>query len=522
MRMMRGAVLMMATALLVMAGCGDDDDDLRFVPPPSDPIAQLPVTQTIQAPGLAAQADAVVDDLGVPHIYASDIESAVYVQGYLVAASRFWEMDMFRRFAEGRLSEVLGRATTTTDIEMRTVFTTRDGRRLIDVLWEYVQATDPEVTRIAHAYAAGVNAWLADMRAGRNGATFPPEYQLGVLIDLRPEDLEDWHPRDTAAIGRLQAWLLSESLSEEVDAARLIATLPEALVKDVWRSAPAAPATVLPPPPRARRVGGAAAASVPPLPSVRVLDEIHDALAEVRRMSPLGTRDDGLGSNNWIVSPALSANGHAMLANDPHLQLLNPPIWFVNHIDAGPDNRVNGVIFPGLPGVILGSTETGAWGGTVAYFDVTDVYMETVTTPPDYPASPRTVLFKGQQVPLIRVEETIKVKRNPSIDDGHRGRSASRADGAGPQPARQRCRHRRDEHELSLDRARDQQRLALPARHEPRQQCCGVPRRHPQFRGGRAELGVGRRRGQHCVFPARADSAAAGGYHSVSADVGYG
>jgi len=415
MHMMRGAVLMMAAVFLVTAGCGDDDDDLRFVPPPSDPIAQLPVNQTIQAPGLAAQTDAVIDDLGVPHIYAPDIESAVYVQGYLVAASRFWEMDMFRRFGEGRLSEVLGRATINTDIEMRTVFTTRDGRRLVDVLWEYVQATDPEVTRIAQAYAAGVNAWLADMRAGRNGATFPPEYQLGVLIDLRPEDLEEWHPRDSAAIARLQAWLLSETLDEEVVAARRLATLPEALVKDVWRSAPAAPATVLPAMGRSRRGGSAAAAVMGPLPSAQLLDEIHASLVELRRMSPLGTKDDGLGSNNWIVSPALSASGHAMLANDPHLQLLNPPIWFVNHLDAGPDNRVNGVIFPGLPGVILGHTETGAWGGTVAYFDVTDLYMETVTTPPDYPASPRTVLFKGQQVPVIRREETIIVKRNPSI-----------------------------------------------------------------------------------------------------------
>jgi penicillin amidase len=400
--------------IMVLVGCGGE---VPVAPTASDPIAQVPVNQTVHLPGLPAGTDVVYDELGMPHIYAPDIESAIYVQGYLTASARFWEMDVFRRVAEGRLSEVFGKLTVSTDIGMRTVFTTRDGRRLEEALWEYVQQVDPEVARIAEAYAAGVNAWLADLRAGRNGATLPPEYELGLVIDLKAEDLAPWRPQDTAAIGRLQAWQLSETLDEEIGRAQIRAALPEALVSDVFRSAPATPATVLP---VASGAGAALRVDAPQLlpaaqPPLPVLDAVRESLENLRRSYPFGDAEGGVGSNNWIVSPSLSANGHAMLANDPHLQLFNPPIWHMVQIDAGPDGRVNGVIFPGLPGIILGHNDYGAWGATVAEFDVTDVYLEDVTTPPDYPNSPRTVTFKGQQVPVLRVNETINVKNSDPV-----------------------------------------------------------------------------------------------------------
>jgi penicillin amidase len=328
-------------------------------------------------------------------------------------------MDAFRRVAEGRLSEVFGKLTLNTDIGMRTVFTTRDGRRIEEALWEYVQAIDPELARLEEAYAAGVNAWLADLRAGRNEATLPPEYLLFPAIDETPDTLADWRPQDTAAIARLQAYSLSETLEEEIERARIMVSLPPEVVKDVFRSAPATAATVLPVTSAGQGSAAAVARVVPELPPVGVLTEISAALQDLRRSNPFGSKEEGAGSNNWIVSPGLSANGHAMLANDPHLQLFNPPIWHMIQLDAGAGSadpmRVNGVIFPGLPGVILGHNDFGAWGATVAEFDVTDVYLETVTTPPDYPNSPRTVLFKGQQVPVLRIEETIQVKYSDPV-----------------------------------------------------------------------------------------------------------
>jgi penicillin amidase len=426
----------LCTGIFSLSACGDSDLPMVAMPSPPvtatatpsraptqsptpDLIGQLPTDATIALSGLGAGTDVVFDELGMPHVFAPDTASALFVQGYLTASARFWEMDVFRRLAEGRLSEIFSKTTLSTDVGMRTVFTTRDGRRLEEALWQHTQDIDPELGRVLTAYAAGVNAWLADLQANRNGATLPPEYTYNI-VNLTADKLKPWRPQDSLAIGRLQAWELSETMEEEIGRAEAVVALPDAVFKDVFRSAPAAPATVLPPINTSGTTSGASlrrqAAAVARL-SVELphnVGEIVAALEELRRMSPFGSRPQGAGSNNWIVSPALSANGHAMLANDPHLALFNPPIWHMIQLDAGPGDgnpmRVTGVIFPGLPGVILGNNDFGAWGGTVSGFDVTDVYVETVTTPPDYPNSPRTVLFKGQQVPVLRIEETFQVK----------------------------------------------------------------------------------------------------------------
>lgn len=400
--------LLLATALsCVVAACGNDDGGGK-----TDPIATLPADATQSLAGLPAEVQVVFDDLGMPHVYGPDFASVTFAQGYLSAQARFFQMDVFRRFAEGRISELLGGAAFATDVEMRTVFTTRDGRRLQDVVWESVQETDPEVAAVAQAYTDGVNAWLADLRAGRNGATIPPEYTDGVLINETPATLADWRPQDTAAIARLQAYSLSETLFEEIGFARNLAALPDALYRDVFRSAPAAPTTILQP---GDSGGGGAIAAIEraraQLPPLATLAKLSDALEQLSAANPIGDRARGVGSNNWIVGPKLSANGHAMLANDPHLQLFNPPIWHMIQLNIEDSGlSVTGVIFPGLPGVILGHNNYGAWGATTAGYDVTDVYMEEVTTPANYPTSPRTTLWKGQQVPVIRIEEQFLIK----------------------------------------------------------------------------------------------------------------
>ena len=432
--------------LLVLGACGGDDDsggELMFtptmteeppptetatpggtmtvVPPsatptatptepatatPTNPVLNRTPDEIVQLPGLPAGTAAYTafDSLGVPHIYADDLPTALYVQGYETAKVRFWQMDAFRRVAEGRLSELFGMLTLSMDAEMRTVFTTRDGRRLEQALWERLEDEGGELLASAQAYSDGINAWLNDLRNGRNGAVMPPEYSL---LSFGPEDLDDWHPRDSLAIGRLQAYFLSETLGEELGAAERMA-LQDDLRRDVFRSAPATDATVLPVATgeNSIRQHRATARPAPQLPAPELLRKLREMFERNTRLNPLGRRDRGTGSNNWIVSPALSANGHAMLANDPHLQLFNPAIWHMVQLNGG-GMQVTGENFPGLPGIILGHNAYGAWGGTVAVFDVTDVYTEQVTTPPDYPSSPRTVLFNGQQVEVLRVEEEI-------------------------------------------------------------------------------------------------------------------
>ncbi|MCK6555277.1 penicillin acylase family protein [Candidatus Binatia bacterium] len=416
MRGRRMAPVGVLVCILGFMACGDNDGaPVPPAPGAADPIAELPTAATVDLSGLQGQVDVVDDALGVPHVYAGSLDDAIFMQGYLTAAARFWQMDAFRRVAEGRLSEILGRVTLEMDVEMRTVFTTRDGRRLQDVLWEHIESTDAETANVVRSYAAGVNAWLADLRAGKNGATLPPEYAEILLIGLKPDQLEPWRPQDTMAIARLQAWSLSETLGEEINFARIWKKVPKAVRRDVFRSAPGSPATVLPVSGRGAAERVAVPQVIPALPSPETLDALAAALAETRAKNPFGDRARGLGSNNWIVSPRLSATGHAMLANDPHLALFNPPVWHMIHLNSphpdGHQSYANGVMFPGLPGVILGHSDRGAWGGTVAVFDVTDVYVETITTPPDYPASPRTVLFEGRQVPVLRIEETFHIKK---------------------------------------------------------------------------------------------------------------
>lgn len=393
---------------LGLLGCGDDGETER-----PDPIAALPVERTIALPGVSGATEVVFDDIGMPHVYAPDFATALYVQGYLTAQVRFWEMDVIRRFATGRLSELFGRLSLSTDVQMRTLFTTRDGRRLHRAMWEHVQQVDPETAHLIEAYSAGVNAWLADLRAGRNQAHLPPEYTLPAVLGFTAEQLADWDPADVLAIARLQAFSLSYTAEDDVQFARIRQALPEPLWRDVFRFAPAAPTTVRPP--RTTAAAMARAQTLPAelafLPPRSVLDEVAAAFDELAAALPIGALRTGAGSNNWIVSPALSASGHALLANDPHLSLFNPPVWHMIHLSvANTGDEVIGVIFPGLPGVILGHNRYGAWGATTTGYDVSDVYVEDVATPNNYPDAPRTVLFRGQRVPVLRVVEPIVVR----------------------------------------------------------------------------------------------------------------
>jgi len=402
-RVRPGCALALALCLTLFA-CSSDDDDAP------DPIAQLPIASTVAVPGLPSPVDVVVDEMGIAHIYGEDESAVTFQQGYETARARFWEMDAFRRVATGRLSEIFGSLTLGSDAEMRTFFTTRDGRRIEDALWERLQAESPPTANLIIQYTAGVNAWIADVRAGRNGATLPAEYTFAVISNFTADDLANWRPEDTLAVGRLQAFNLSDSSGEEIGRAEIRQALPEAVWRDIFRSAPSSNATILP-------VGapGATARAVKPilseLPPLEVLASVRKALDAVAAANPVTGGSEFVGSNNWIVAPEQSASGHALMANDPHLAHFNPPIWHMVHLETNDGLAASGVNFPGLAGVILGHNQYGAWGATTSNFDVTDVYVETVTTPDDYPTSPRTVLFNGEQVPVQRVVERIKLRQ---------------------------------------------------------------------------------------------------------------
>jgi penicillin amidase len=365
--------------------------------------------ETVALPDLPAGVEVVYDSIGIPHIYGPDLNSVVYAEGYIHAAHRFWRMDTSRRWGDGRLSELFGLFTLKTDVTNRTLLTAPDGRRLKDAMWERLQATDPESAAMCEAYADGVNAWLADLRAGRNGATLPPEYGFFV-IHQGPDDLAPWQPQDAVTLHL--NWGGEDLLVNDLLYAELTETFDETVWKDVVRLRPLAFVPVVPSPQPVAVAPLAASASVPPaLPRPGVVRAIRSLLDEVARTSPFGGRGPNAGSNNWAVAPALSDSGFAMLASDPHMELTNPAIWFPEQLDVasgpnGPAMRVSGAALPGRPAWFqFGHNESGAWGVTSAFHDNVDVYVESITTPPDYPTSPRTVLFNGQPVPVLRIEE---------------------------------------------------------------------------------------------------------------------
>ncbi len=392
-----------------LAACSNGEE-------PAGPIQSLAADRAITVEGAPGPIRIVTDEHGVRHVYGKGHKTVLFGQGYVAAADRFWQMDMFRRVARGRLSEVLGEPALAMDVDMRTSFMTRDGRFLEEVIVENMRSRDPVVAALGDAYAAGVNAWLADLRAGRNGAELPEEYDF-PLVARKIVDIPDWEPEDSMAIARLQAWSLSSEVAGEIDLWRHKIGLPENLFNDVYRLQPPTSAVTLGPgastgglvPASGPRPAGLFTAPPRPADKDRLGQVVANLLANAARNPFGGKHLPGYGSNNWMIAGKLTQTGSPLLANDPHLALYNPPVWTMVHLDptyeGGDGVAVSGVIFPGLPGVILGYNEYIAWGGTVIGYDVTDVFIETVL-----PGDPPKVVHKGAQVPIIRRNVTFTIK----------------------------------------------------------------------------------------------------------------
>ncbi len=349
--------------------------------------AGLPLLASVSGvPGLGAEVDVYYDGLGVPHVTAASDDDASYAMGYVHARDRLFQMDFMRRAARGTLSEMLGPDAISTDVSIRTVFTAQapvpagqpnaGSYRIEDVI---AATLTPSFRSYLQRYADGVNRFLADLATGTNGARLPAEY---VALASLPGAYQPtpWTIPDSIAVGRLQSWLLSETVSDEITygqmaqafAAACGAAPPNqcpifALFADVTRFVPATTTSILPPPAAATPRGAYAA---PPATMPGAGPGVVEGLAGLRRM--LGYRKgDPAGSNNWVMRSPLS--GNAMVANDPHLALQNPSIFYLAQVTTD-THDVGGVGFPGAPVFPIGHNANVGWGDTVAFYDVTDVY----------------------------------------------------------------------------------------------------------------------------------------------------
>jgi penicillin amidase len=325
------------------------------------------------------------DAHGIPHIFAAGESDAFFGLGYAMVQDRWWQMDLWRRTAAGRLAEIfgdvpLGGAAPTGVLAGQTMATGDLFYRAIGLArlaQADLEAHSREGRDALRAFTAGANAAReAALRAG----AYPAEC---ILLRYVPEP---WTEADSLLCARLIAWLLSLSLSAHLAVGRLRAH-PD--LRDLLPDYPEDGPMILDGGTSAWEDAGA-----------RLLD-----LAQAARM-PVGGAP-GTGSNGWVVGPARSATGGALLANDPHLPLRFPAVWYQFTMDR-PGLRLAGAALPGVPGVLVGHNGHVAWGVTNTMLDDADLYVETVD-----PADPARYLTPAGPRPFHETEEVVRVRGEP-------------------------------------------------------------------------------------------------------------
>lgn len=370
----------------------------------------------ITVAGLDGQVEIIRDSDGIPHIYASTTHDLFLAQGYVHAQDRFWQMDTWRHIGTGRISEMFGEDQVETDAFLRTM----DWGRLAEQ--QYRSAT-PLGREALEGYAAGVNAYLGERSPSELGF----EYSVLELVN-HTYTPEPWTVIDSIVWGKVMAWDLRGNMDNEIARALLLEDFSADQVAILFPEYPEEhPVIVGNAQPR---VSGDMLSPDP----LNVLQTIGnttlDNIANLDRVT--GGGGVGLGSNSWVIGPERSATGNALLANDPHLGIRMPSIWYQVALHCTPKTDecpfdVTGFSFAGMPGIIIGHNEMVAWGFTNLGPDVMDLYVERIN--PDnrlqYEVDGRWVDMEVrtetiQVAGADPVETTVRVTRHgPIISDDY-------------------------------------------------------------------------------------------------------
>ncbi|HEX7438953.1 MAG TPA: penicillin acylase family protein, partial [Caldimonas sp.] len=307
-------------------------------------------------------------------IKASFPDAALFGLGYAHAQDRLWQLETHRRIGSGRLAEGFGAPALETDKFLRALGV----KRAAAAQWA---KTSPEARSAILAYTAGINAYLKDGMRAR-----PVEF---VLLGLEPEP---WTPEDSLAWAIMMAWDLGGNWSTELLRMRLALKMPIARIDEL-----------IPPYPGEK-----------PLPMADYVALFRDLrldgkLGERALLAAPESGVEGVGSNNWVVHGSHTETGKPLLANDPHLKLSAPALWYFARLDA-PGLKVAGATMPGLPFVVLGQNERVAWGFTNTGPDVQDLYIERIKTddPVRYQTPDGWATFESH-------DEVLKVKGQPDV-----------------------------------------------------------------------------------------------------------
>ena len=343
------------------------------------PLAQLDGEATL--PGLGGRVTVLRETHGVPQAYADDPEDLFEAQGYLAASDRFFEMDVRRHAAAGRLSELFGASQVPTDTFVRTLGWHRTAEAELPLL-------SPSTRRYLDAYASGVNAYLR----GRSPSEVSLEYSVLSLRESVPAP-EPWSAVDSLAVLKVFGWQLGSNADAETYRARASAAVGPARAADLFPGPLDGYDPVVPEgtvvgkafDPHAGASGASAAGGT--VPAAGAPREAQGALAGSARaratLAGLFGSGDGIGSNSWVVSGAHTASGAPMLGNDPHLAAAIPSVLaqvglHCTTVGARCPFDVTGFSITGVPGVVIGRNASVAWGMTTSYADVQDLYWEQV------------------------------------------------------------------------------------------------------------------------------------------------
>ncbi len=369
-------LLLTAPVLAASAGCSN----VRTEHPPLD--------------RLHADVEVFTDEHGIPHIYAANLHDAMYMQGYVTARDRLFQMEWMRRAAAGRLSEILGKGERETDIFVRAW--NLIGRA--EAWAAEAEQVDPAAWEAILAYTEGVNQFIADAETGARGAKLSP---MWGALGIRPEPVR---PAEILAVDRLITFQAAPGTLIEL-MLELLRQLLGQTFEDLVSVNPPAHVSIVPGfidnLDRTYRPATAVRDFTAPAPTLEFRSEALRRLGElIPRMQSLNGKMIG-GSNAWTVNRDRTASGAPLLANDTHQGLGNPPVYYQVHVNAGAAYHATGLNFPGGPGVQIGHNEDVAWGATTNRADDADLFLEVVT---DLDGQ-KAVRFNGEKVPLVeRVE----------------------------------------------------------------------------------------------------------------------
>lgn len=337
-----------------------------------------------QIQGLKESIEIRFDNQMIPHIFAENNHDLYFAQGYITAKDRLWQMDFQTRFASGRLSEVIGTKALELDRYQRRMGMTYGAENMVKMMMK-----DPEVKEMMDAYTAGINAYINSLRPG----DYPFEFKL---LNYEPED---WKPLNSALLLKLMSATLAGG-SNEFYMNNILNKFGPEITKNLFPNYPYREDPIVP---------SGTKWNFDPIktPNIPDLQNNTSQIFNIRTKEI----EEGIGSNNWAISGEKSASGYPILANDPHLDLTLPAIWYQIQL-ISPEQNAYGVSIPGSPGIIIGFNKDVAWGVTNVGADVLDWYSIKFKD-----KSQKEYWYNGKWIPVKQRIETIHIRGNKTLTD---------------------------------------------------------------------------------------------------------